>query len=157
MKLILLGPPGAGKGTQAEILSNRLGIITISTGVILRAAIREGTELGKIAAQFINDGNLVPDDVVVEIATETTGSIPFSTNETVDNNLKPGETKVVNKARNGYTVNVYQVWQEPGKEDVKSLITVSRYDAIQGKSYVSTQTPTPAPSATPTVTQAPAL
>ncbi len=67
MKLILLGPPGAGKGTQAEILSKRLGIDTISTGVMLRAAIREGTELGKLAEQFINDGKLVPDDVVVGI------------------------------------------------------------------------------------------
>ena len=67
MKLILLGPPGAGKGTQAEILSKKLGVETISTGVMLRAAIREGTELGKLAAGYINDGKLVPDEVVVGI------------------------------------------------------------------------------------------
>jgi len=67
MRLILLGPPGAGKGTQAEILSKRLGIDTISTGVMLRAAIREGTELGKLAEKVINEGKLVPDDVVVGI------------------------------------------------------------------------------------------
>ncbi len=67
MKLILLGPPGAGKGTQAEILSKKLGIETISTGVMLRTAIREGTELGKLAAGYINDGKLVPDEVVVGI------------------------------------------------------------------------------------------
>lgn len=70
MRLILLGPPGAGKGTQAEILSKRLGINTISTGVMLRAAIREGTELGKLAEGFINDGKLVPDEVVVGIVKE---------------------------------------------------------------------------------------
>lgn len=70
MKLILLGPPGAGKGTQAEILSKKLGINTISTGVMLRAAIREGTELGKLAEGLINDGKLVPDDVVVAIVKE---------------------------------------------------------------------------------------
>ena len=70
MKLILLGPPGAGKGTQAEILSKKLGIDTISTGVMLRAAIREGTELGKLAEGFINEGKLVPDDVVVGIVKE---------------------------------------------------------------------------------------
>lgn len=70
MKLILLGPPGAGKGTQAEILSKRLGIETISTGVMLRAAIREGTELGKLAEGYINDGKLVPDEVVVGIVKE---------------------------------------------------------------------------------------
>ena len=67
MKLILLGPPGAGKGTQAEILSKRLGIDTISTGVMLRAAIRNKTELGKLAESYINEGKLVPDDVVVGI------------------------------------------------------------------------------------------
>lgn len=70
MKLILLGPPGAGKGTQAEILSERLGVETISTGVMLRTAIREGTELGKLAAGYINDGKLVPDEVVVGIVKE---------------------------------------------------------------------------------------
>jgi len=70
MKLILLGPPGAGKGTQAEILSKRLGIDTISTGVMLRTAIREGTELGKMAEGYINEGKLVPDDVVVGIVKE---------------------------------------------------------------------------------------
>lgn len=70
MKLILLGPPGAGKGTQAEILSERLGIDTISTGVMLRAAIREGTELGKMAEGYINSGALVPDEVVVGIVKE---------------------------------------------------------------------------------------
>ena len=67
MKLILLGPPGAGKGTQAEILSKKLGIDTISTGVMLRAAIRNKTELGKLAESYINEGKLVPDDVVVGI------------------------------------------------------------------------------------------
>ena len=70
MKLILLGPPGAGKGTQAEILSKRLGIDTISTGVMLRTAIREKTELGKLAEGYINDGKLVPDEVVVGIVKE---------------------------------------------------------------------------------------
>lgn len=70
MNLILLGPPGAGKGTQAEILSKKLNINTISTGVILRTAIREETELGKLAAKYINDGKLVPDDVVVSVVHE---------------------------------------------------------------------------------------
>ena len=67
MKLILLGPPGAGKGTQAEVLPQQLGIETISTGVMLRAAMRNGTELGKMAKQFIDEGKLVPDDVIVGI------------------------------------------------------------------------------------------
>lgn len=67
MRLILLGPPGAGKGTQAEVLTKKFGIETISTGVMLRAAMREGTELGKLAKEYIDQGKLVPDDVVVGI------------------------------------------------------------------------------------------
>ena len=70
MNLILLGPPGAGKGTQAEILSKKLGVDTVSTGAMLRGAIREGTELGRMASEYINEGKLVPDDVVVGIVKE---------------------------------------------------------------------------------------
>ena len=70
MNLVLMGPPGAGKGTQGEILSKKLGIDTISTGVMLRTAIKEQTEIGKIAEQYINDGKLVPDDVIVNIVKE---------------------------------------------------------------------------------------
>lgn len=70
MKLILMGPPGAGKGTQGEILEKKLGISTISTGLMLRTAIKEQTEIGKIAAQYINEGKLVPDDVMVKVVKE---------------------------------------------------------------------------------------
>ena len=70
MNLVLMGPPGAGKGTQGEILSKKLNIDTISTGVMLRSAIKEGTEVGKIAAQYINDGKLVPDEVIVAVVKE---------------------------------------------------------------------------------------
>lgn len=70
MNLVLMGPPGAGKGTQGEILSKRLGINTISTGVMLRTAIKEQTEIGKSVEKLINDGKLVPDDVMVELIKE---------------------------------------------------------------------------------------
>ena len=70
MNLILVGPPGAGKGTQGEILAKKLGIDTISTGVMLRTAIKEQTEVGKLAEKYINDGKLVPDDVIVSIVKE---------------------------------------------------------------------------------------
>lgn len=70
MKLILMGPPGAGKGTQGEKIAGKLGIDTISTGVMLRTAMKAGTEVGKIAEQYINDGKLVPDDVIVAIVKE---------------------------------------------------------------------------------------
>jgi len=70
MKLILLGAPGAGKGTQAEILSRELGIPTISTGNILRAAMKNGTPVGLKAKAFVEAGQLVPDDVIIGIVEE---------------------------------------------------------------------------------------
>ena len=70
MKLILLGAPGAGKGTQAEIISKRLNIPTISTGNILRAAIKNGTPTGLKAKEFMDNGKLVPDDVIIGIVRE---------------------------------------------------------------------------------------
>ncbi len=70
MKLILLGAPGAGKGTQAEILCDKLGIPTISTGNILRAAVKDGTPMGLKAKGFMDAGALVPDDVIVGIVKE---------------------------------------------------------------------------------------
>ena len=73
MKLILLGAPGAGKGTQAEILSRELGIPTISTGNILRAAMKAGTEVGLKAKAYVEAGKLVPDDVIIGIIRERLG------------------------------------------------------------------------------------
>ncbi len=70
MKLILLGAPGAGKGTQAEKICEKLSIPTISTGNIIRAALKNGTEMGKKAQKFIDAGKLVPDDVVIGIIKE---------------------------------------------------------------------------------------
>lgn len=70
MKLILLGAPGAGKGTQAEILSAKLGIPTISTGNILRAAIKDQTPIGMEAKSYMDAGKLVPDAVIIGIVAQ---------------------------------------------------------------------------------------
>ena len=70
MNLILLGAPGAGKGTQAEILCKKLGIPSISTGNILRAAIKDGTPTGLKAKSFMDAGQLVPDEVIIGIIGE---------------------------------------------------------------------------------------
>ena len=70
MKLILLGAPGAGKGTQAERLSKELNIPTISTGNILRAAIKDGTPVGLEAKSYMDAGKLVPDSVIIGIVAE---------------------------------------------------------------------------------------
>ena len=70
MKLILLGAPGAGKGTQAEILGRMCGIPTISTGNILRAAVKNGTKTGLQAKEYMDAGKLVPDEVIIGIIRE---------------------------------------------------------------------------------------
>ena len=70
MKIIFLGAPGAGKGTQAEKVAAHLNIPTISTGAIIRAALKEGTEMGLAAKAFIEAGKLVPDEVVIGIIKE---------------------------------------------------------------------------------------
>ena len=70
MKIIFLGAPGAGKGTQAEKVSKMMGIPTISTGVIIREALKSGSEMGLKAKKFIEAGALVPDDVVIGIIKE---------------------------------------------------------------------------------------
>ena len=70
MNLILLGAPGAGKGTQAELLVEKLSIPAISTGNMLREAIANGTDLGKKAKQYMDEGNLVPDELILGIVAD---------------------------------------------------------------------------------------
>ena len=70
IKVVFLGPPGAGKGTQAQRIAEKYNIPHISTGDILRAAVKEGTELGKLAKSYMDRGELVPDDVIIGIIRE---------------------------------------------------------------------------------------
>ena len=70
MNMILLGAPGAGKGTQAELLVEKLSIPAISTGNMLREAIANGTDLGKKAKQYMDEGNLVPDELILGIVAD---------------------------------------------------------------------------------------
>lgn len=70
MRVVLLGPPGAGKGTQAKALVDRYGIVQLSTGDMLRAAVKAGTEIGKIADGIMKRGELVPNEVVVSIISD---------------------------------------------------------------------------------------
>jgi adenylate kinase len=69
-RLLLLGPPGSGKGTQAERLSQALGVPVLGTGDLLRDAIARGTELGLKAKEFVDSGRLVPDDIIIQVMRE---------------------------------------------------------------------------------------
>lgn len=67
MNIVLMGPPGAGKGTQAERLADRFGFLHLAPGDLLRQAVKEGTELGAKAKSFMDSGRLVPDDIIIEL------------------------------------------------------------------------------------------
>ena len=74
MNIILLGPPGAGKGTQSKMIEKEYNIPHVSVGDILRKAMQEGTELGKEAAKYVNDGKLLPDDLTIKLVDELVNS-----------------------------------------------------------------------------------
>jgi adenylate kinase len=76
VRVVLLGPPGAGKGTQATRLSERYGVAHISTGDIFRQHASRGTELGRLAQRYMSAGELVPDDLVVAMVTDTLDAHP---------------------------------------------------------------------------------
>ena len=67
MKLVIFGPPGSGKGTYASRLKLELNIVAISTGDIFRSAVKEGTELGEKIKQYLDNGQLVPDEIVIKV------------------------------------------------------------------------------------------
>jgi len=70
MNVVLLGPPGAGKGTQAKVLEKKFGLLHVSTGDILRSAVKNGTEIGKKAKSYMTRGELVPDLIVIDLVKE---------------------------------------------------------------------------------------
>lgn len=82
--IMFIGPPGAGKGTQAKILEKELNALQVSTGDILRKSIEEGTELGKKAKSFMDQGHLVPDDLMIELIKEKFSSPDFPKNWIMD-------------------------------------------------------------------------
>ena len=74
MRVVFLGPPGSGKGTQAKLLASRLKVPAVSTGDILRAAVKDGTRLGMAAKGYMDAGELVPDELVIDLIVDRIGS-----------------------------------------------------------------------------------
>jgi adenylate kinase len=93
LNLILVGPPGAGKGTQAEKLTEDFGLPYLATGNILRAAVADGTELGKKAKAYMDAGDLVPDDLIVDVLLEA-----LAREDTSDGFLLDGFPRKVSQA-----------------------------------------------------------
>ncbi|HZA81976.1 MAG TPA: adenylate kinase [Actinomycetes bacterium] len=93
MRIVLLGPPGAGKGTQAVQLADRYGCPDVATGDIFRANVAEGTELGRAAQEYMARGDLVPDDVVIAMVMERLGEADCTAGFVLD-----GFPRTVNQA-----------------------------------------------------------
>ena len=93
MRIVLLGPPGAGKGTQAVQLADRYGCPDVATGDIFRANVAEGTELGRAAQEYMDRGDLVPDDVVIAMVMERLGEADCTAGFVLD-----GFPRTVNQA-----------------------------------------------------------
>ena len=117
--VVLLGPPGAGKGTQAKLLSEKLGLPHISSGDIFRENLKNGTELGKLAQTYMNKGELVPDDVTIAMIQERFGRPDCSNGAILDGFPRtPAQADALNvmlKAFSGQ-VNVVPFFTAP--EDV---------------------------------------
>lgn len=109
--LIIFGAPGAGKGTQAEIISEKLGLYHFSTGEYLREAISQGSELGKIAKAIVDKGNLVPDDIMIKIVKEA-----------LTNNVKNGGFILDGFPRTiGQAMTLSKIFKELGLNNIKVL------------------------------------
>jgi adenylate kinase len=124
MIVVLLGPPGAGKGTQGEIIADRLGIPKIATGDVLRAAVREGTEQGLAAKAYMDRGDLVPDSVILGIMKDV-----FQSPSTAHGAILDGVVRTVPQAEGlsmmlaelGRKVDAYLLFDVDDDELVKRL------------------------------------
>ena len=136
MKLILLGPPGAGKGTQGEILRQKLGIPTISTGNMLRAAMKEGTPLGLQVKQCMENGTLVADSLIIGIVKERLAQPDCANGYILD-----GVPRTVNQAvvmeQEGLLDVDHALSLEASPEEILSRMTNRRVCSDCGAPYTS--------------------
>ena len=129
--LVLLGPPGAGKGTQADRLRNDFGLPYYSTGIILREAVAEESELGKEAKKYMDDGELVPDDVIVGVIGERIAQHEAADGFILDGfprNLEQASALEQLLAERGEDIDAVVEFQVPEDELVRRLLGRGRTD-----------------------------
>lgn len=124
MRIILLGPPGAGKGTQAKKIEEEFGIPQLATGDIIRLAIKEGTEWGKKAESFVREGQLVPDEIVIGIVKERLSRDDVRCGFILDGfprTLKQAEALEIMLQDLGITIDAVLYFDIPAEELVRRL------------------------------------
>lgn len=127
LNLVLFGGPGSGKGTQSEKIKNKYGLYHISTGEVLRDHIARGTEIGKTANEYISQGQLIPDELMIEIVEHLLDSKPEETAKGVIFDGFPrtlAQAKALDEAlnRRGTTIHAVAGLEVPDEELIKRLI-----------------------------------
>jgi adenylate kinase len=146
MRLILIGPPASGKGTQAELLRDELKLAHLSTGDMLRSAVAQGTELGKLADGIMKSGALVPDDLVISLVKERLGDRATAENFLLDGFPRTlAQAEALQKMLDGQGLGIDKVVMLEVPDDlVIKRITGRRSDPQTGKIYHLIFNPPPA-------------
>jgi adenylate kinase len=145
MHIILLGAPGAGKGTQGSLLAEKLGVPKIATGDILRAAVRQGTELGREAKRYMDAGELVPDEVILGLVRDALGSDAAAEGAVFDGfprNVSQAESLRQVLDESGRELDAVVALQVP-TEAIVERMTGRRTDPETGKVYHVKHNPPP--------------